>query len=89
MRRHGPNTHFSENCTELLVSGHTFLDKAFGSVRYPKSINILLAIKQNSLTAGTGITLVGDIINSTHLQIVLQSNGVTQSAITTKIVGYT
>ena len=53
------------------------------------NLNILLAAKQNNLTAGTGITLVGNTISSTHLPLVLQADGIVQSATKINFVGYT
>ena len=52
-------------------------------------LNILLTSKQNNLTAGTGISLVGNTISSSHSPLVLQSDGVAQLANTINFVGYT
>ena len=48
LRRRGPNTHSSENYTELLVSGPAFLDEVLGPVKYTKSNMFAAAIFQNS-----------------------------------------
>ena len=53
------------------------------------NLNILLTSKQNNLTAGTGITLVGNTISSSQSPVVLQLNGVTQPATAINFVGYT
>ena len=51
LRRRGPNTHFSENCNELLVFGRAFLDKAFGSAKYPNKKILLRFSRMAGLTA--------------------------------------
>ena len=50
------------------------------------NLNILLTSKQNNLIAGTGISLVGNKISSLHSPLVLQLNGVTQSATTLNFI---
>ena len=53
------------------------------------NLNIILATKQNNIIAGTGISLVGNTINSLHSPLVLQADGVAQSATAINFVGYT
>jgi len=75
-----------------LLSGYTSsasLNNSLSGYTDTTNLNILLATKQNSLTAGTGISLVGNTINSTHLPLVLQADGVAQLANTINFVGYT
>ena len=75
-----------------LLNGYTStasLNNLLSSYTDTTNLNILLATKQNSLTSGTGISLVGNTINSTHLPLVLQADSVTQSATAINFVGYT
>ena len=68
-----------------LLSGYitsASLNSLLSSYTDTTNLNIILASKQNSLIAGTGITLVGDTISSTHLPLVLQADSATQSATT-------
>ena len=75
-----------------LLSGYTStvsLNNLLSSYTDTTNLNILLGAKQNNLIAGTGITLVGNTISSTHLPLVLQADGIVQSATKINFVGYT
>ena len=43
----------------------------------------ILAAKQNTLAAGTGISIVGSTVSSTHTPIILQLDGATRTGATT------
>ena len=75
-----------------LLSGYVSsasLNSSLSSYTDTTNLNIILATKQNNLTAGTGISLVGNTISSAQTPLVLQANGVTQAANTINFVGYT
>ena len=75
-----------------LLSGYTSsasLNNSLSGYTDTTNLNILLSTKQNNIIAGTGLSLVGNTINSTHLPLVLQADGVAQLANTINFVGYT
>ena len=72
-----------------LLSGYTSsasLNNSLSGYTDTTNLNILLATKQNSLIAGTGITLFGNTISSSQSPLVLQLNGVTQAATTLNFI---
>jgi hypothetical protein len=62
---------------------NTALTNGLAAYTDTTNLNTLLANKQNSLTAGTGISIAGATISSTHTPIILQLDGATQTGATT------
>jgi len=61
----------------------TALTNALAAYTDTTSLNALLAAKMDTLTAGTGISIAGSTISSTHTPIILQLDGTTQAGATT------
>ena len=62
---------------------NTALTNALAAYTDATTLNTLLAAKQNTLIAGTGISIAGATISSTHTPIILQLDGTTQTGATT------
>ena len=62
---------------------NTALTNALAAYTDTTTLNTLLAAKQDVLTAGTGISITGATISSTHTPIILQLDGATQTGATT------
>lgn len=71
-------THVTNTALTNVLAAHT--DRT--------TLNTLLAASQNTSIAGTGISIAGATISSTHTPIILQLDGTTQTGATTlNIVG--
>ena len=64
-------------------STNTALTSALAAYTDTTTLNTPLAAKQNTLTAGTGISIAGATISSTHPPIILQLDGAPQTGATT------
>ena len=62
---------------------NTAITTALASYVTSTALTTLLAAKQNALTAGTGISISGTTLSSTHTLLILQLDGTIQSNATT------
>ena len=61
---------------------NTALTNALAAYTDTTTLNTLLAAKQNTLISGSGISIAGAPISSTHTPIILQLDGTTQTGAT-------
>ena len=79
----GYSTTAQTNSAITVAMAPYVLTTTLGSYTDTTSLNVLLGTKQNVLTAGTGVSITGTTISSTHTPIILQLDGTTQASATT------
>ena len=62
---------------------NTALANSLSAYTDTTSLTNLLSAKQNTISAGTGISIVSNVVSSTHIPMVLQLDGTTQTGATT------